>query len=63
MLQDKHGYEKIGESTEVALKVLAEKLNVQGLERDGLTKQQKAIACSKTVLDEFNKVGDGGMKF
>lgn len=53
--EDKHGYEKIGESTEVALKVLAEKLNVQGVDKECLTKQQRAFACCKTVLEEFNK--------
>ena len=58
-MQDKHGYEKIGDSTEVALKVLAEKLNVQGLDKDCLTKQQRALACCKTVLEEFTKVWNG----
>ena len=54
--QDKHNYEKIGESTEVALKVLAEKLNVHGLDRDGMTKQEKACASYKAAQEEFEKV-------
>ena len=54
--QDKHNYEKIGESTEVALKVLAEKLNVYGLDRDGMTKQEKACTTYKAAQDEFEKV-------
>ena len=49
-------YEKVGEATEVALKVLAEKLNVQGLDRSGLTPAEKATACLKTVEKEFKKV-------
>lgn len=49
-------YEKVGEATEVALKVLAEKLNVQGLGRDGLSHCQKASACLKAVETQFKKV-------
>ena len=58
--QDKHNYEKIGESTEVALKVLAEKLNVYGLDRDGMTKQEKACTSYKAAQDEFEKVRVNG---
>ena len=56
--QDKRNYEKIGESTEVALKVLAEKLNVHGLDRDSMTEQQKACASYKAAQEEFEKVQD-----
>ena len=49
-------YEKVGEATEVALKVLAEKLNVQGLERGGLSSSEKACACLKAVETQFRKV-------
>lgn len=55
-LQEKQVYEKVGEATEVALKVLAEKLNVQGLDRDGLTPSQRATACLKDVEKQFKKV-------
>lgn len=58
--QDKVTYEKVGESTEVALKVLAEKLNVQGLDRSSLTATQKATACLKCVEQQFKKVGGEG---
>ena len=54
--QEKRGYEKVGEATEVALKVLAEKLNVQALDREGLTPSEKATACLKAVEKQFNKV-------
>ena len=54
--QDKRNYEKIGESTEVALKVLAEKLNVHGLDRGSMTEQQKACASYKAAREEFEKV-------
>ena len=49
-------YEKVGESTEVALKVLAEKLNVQGLDKDGLSPAEKATACLRAVEEKFKKV-------
>jgi Ca2+ transporting ATPase len=49
-------YEKVGEATEVALKVLSEKLNVQGLERTSLSPSQKATACLKSVETEYKKV-------
>ena len=49
-------YEKVGEATEVALKVLAEKLNVQGLARGDLSPSEKATACLKAVEAQFKKV-------
>lgn len=55
-LQEKQVYEKVGEATEVALKVLGEKLNVQGLDRDSLTPSQRATACLREVEKEFKKV-------
>ena len=54
--QDKGIYEKIGEATEVALKVLAEKLNVQGLAREEMSHKQKANVCFASVCEEFEKV-------
>ncbi len=53
--QDKSVYEKVGESTEVALKVLAEKLNVQGLDTGSMTNLQRATACFKSVADKYDK--------
>lgn len=53
--EEKQVYEKVGEATEVALKVLSEKLNVQGLDRDSLTPSQKATACLREVEKKFKK--------
>ena len=36
--------------------MLAEKLNVYGLDRDGMTKQEKACTSYKAAQDEFEKV-------
>ena len=36
--------------------MLAEKLNVYGLDRDGMTKQEKACTTYKAAQDEFEKV-------
>lgn len=55
-LQERHVYEKVGESTEVALKVLAEKLNVHNLNRDNLTGKQLATMCCNSVKNQYNKV-------
>ncbi len=53
--QGKGVYEKVGESTEVALKVLAEKLNVQGLDLGSMSSQQRASACFKAVCEKYDK--------
>ena len=54
--QERHTYEKVGESTEVALKVLIEKLNVQSLNREHMTEQEKAKACCNAVAGKYVKV-------
>ena len=36
--------------------MLAEKLNVHGLDRDSMTEQQKACASYKAAQEEFEKV-------
>lgn len=56
LLQRKQAYEKIGEPTEVALMVLAEKANVQGMERSNLSPHEKSCACFKACKSEFQKV-------
>lgn len=53
--QERKLYEKIGEPTEVALKVLAEKLNIVDLDRSSMSGQQKASSCLKASQQEFNK--------
>ena len=49
-------FEKVGEATEVALKVLVEKLNVQGLDRSRLSNKLRSCACCNVINGEFNKV-------
>lgn len=48
-------YEKVGESTEVALKVLAEKLNIDGINKSTLTPKQKATACNSDICNQYKK--------
>lgn len=55
-LQDRKVFEKIGEPTEVALKVLAEKLNLPGLDLSCLTGKQRASACFKVAQQEYKKM-------
>ena len=55
-IQEKGVYEKVGEATEVALKVLAEKLNVQAVEKASLSPSQKATACLKAIETKYEKV-------
>ncbi|CAI8023215.1 Calcium-transporting ATPase sarcoplasmic/endoplasmic reticulum type [Geodia barretti] len=53
--EEKGVYEKVGEATEVALKVLAEKLNVQAVEKASLSPSQKATACLKAIETKYEK--------
>ena len=49
-------YEKIGEPTEVALKVLAEKLNLPGIDCSSMNGKQRAAACYKMAQQEYQKL-------
>lgn len=40
----------------MALKVLAEKVNVQGIDKSTLSKPQLAVACLKRVQQQYKKV-------
>lgn len=40
----------------MALKVLAEKLNVQGIDKRGLSESLLATACAESVSEEYEKV-------
>ena len=42
-------YEKVGEATETALVVLAEKMNVAGVNKSGLSKKEIATAVSAAM--------------
>ena len=53
--QERKCFEKIGEPTEVALKVLAEKVNVNGEDRMAMTNQRRASACFKQAQEEYDK--------
>ena len=56
VIQERKCFEKIGEPTEVALKVLAEKVNVSGEDRTAMTNQRRASACFKQAQEEYNKL-------
>ncbi|KAL6504312.1 Calcium-transporting ATPase 3, endoplasmic reticulum-type [Orobanche gracilis] len=58
---DKRSYEKIGESTEVALRVLAEKIGLPGFDSmpsalSMLSKHERASYCNRYWEDQFKKV-------
>jgi len=48
-------YEKVGEATETALVVLAEKMNVVGVNKMGLSKKEIATAVSAAMKKNFRK--------
>ncbi|XP_048444311.1 calcium-transporting ATPase 3, endoplasmic reticulum-type isoform X1 [Pyrus x bretschneideri] len=58
---DKSNYEKIGESTEVALRVLAEKIGLPGFDSmpsslNVLSKHERASYCNRYWEDHFKKI-------
>ncbi|XP_042006440.1 calcium-transporting ATPase 3, endoplasmic reticulum-type-like [Salvia splendens] len=58
---DKRSYEKIGESTEVALRVLAEKIGLPGFDSmpsalNMLSKHERASYCNRYWEDQFKKI-------
>ncbi|KAI6649214.1 Sarco/endoplasmic reticulum calcium ATPase isoform C [Oopsacas minuta] len=53
---EKKTFNKVGESTETALKVLVEKLNVSQLDRNGLSLSQSASASCNSIENSLNKV-------
>ncbi len=55
-LQDRKLFEKLGEPTEVALKVLAEKLNLAKLDQGSMTGKQLACSNYKQALQEYSKL-------
>ncbi|KAG8390976.1 hypothetical protein BUALT_Bualt01G0139800 [Buddleja alternifolia] len=59
---EKRSYEKIGESTEVALRVLAEKIGLPGFDSmpsalNMLTKHERAAYCNHYWENQFKKAG------
>jgi Ca2+ transporting ATPase len=55
-IQDRKIFEKIGEPTEVALKVLAEKLNLSQLDRSSMSGKQLACSNFKVAQQEYKKL-------
>ena len=53
--ETKNIYEKVGESTEVALTVLVEKMNVMNKNLSNLTKSELAMACNHAITGAFKK--------
>uniref|UniRef100_A0A0K0E519 Calcium-transporting ATPase n=1 Tax=Strongyloides stercoralis TaxID=6248 RepID=A0A0K0E519_STRER len=48
-------YEKIGEATETALVVLAEKMNVYDTNKSGLSQRDLGNACNRVIQQKWNK--------
>lgn len=56
LFQVRDAYEKVGESTETALTVLVEKLNVFGTNLVGMSKADLANTCNNVIKSHFSKV-------
>jgi hypothetical protein len=59
---DKEAYQKVGEATEVALRMLAEKIGLQGFDRmpsalSQLSRQDRATFCNDYWNQEYRKAG------
>ncbi|RNA32161.1 Calcium-transporting ATPase sarcoplasmic endoplasmic reticulum type, partial [Brachionus plicatilis] len=53
--ESKKCYEKVGEATETALTVLAEKMNVYKTNKSALSAQDKAMCCNNVIRQKFRK--------
>lgn len=51
----KHCYEKVGEATETALVVLAEKMNVYGTTKSGLNPRDLGNVCNRVIQQKWTK--------
>ena len=49
-------YEKAGESTETALSVLVEKLNLGSISKSSLSDTEQACVCCHKIKDDIKKV-------
>jgi P-type Ca2+ transporter type 2A len=59
-LADKEAYQQVGEATEVALRMLAEKIGLQGFARmpaalSQLSRQDRATFCNDYWTQEYHK--------
>ena len=48
-------YEKVGEATETAMTVLAEKLNFYNTDKTTMNKREKGIACNQVIQEMWRK--------
>ena len=55
-MQAKKVYEKVGEATETALVVLAEKMNVFGTPKSGLSKRDLGNVANRVIQSKWKKV-------
>ena len=55
----KHCFEKVGEATETALVVLAEKINPYGLSKTGMSRREAAIVVKHDMDTKWKKVREG----
>uniref|UniRef100_A0A0N5C3F9 Calcium-transporting ATPase n=1 Tax=Strongyloides papillosus TaxID=174720 RepID=A0A0N5C3F9_STREA len=53
--ETKKSYEKVGEATETALIVLAEKMNVYDTNKSGLSQRDIGNACNRVIQQKWNK--------
>lgn len=53
--QVKHSYEKVGEATETALVVLAEKMNVYNTSKSGLSPRDLGNVCNRVIQQKWQK--------
>ena len=47
----------MGESTETALSVLVEKMDLEGVTSKEMSKSDRASACCHNIKEKYNKVG------
>ncbi|CAJ0578900.1 unnamed protein product, partial [Mesorhabditis spiculigera] len=53
--ETKRAYEKVGEATETALVVLAEKMNVYGTSKQGLSPRDLGNVCNRVIQQKWRK--------
>ena len=50
-------FDKVGESTETALSVLVEKMDLDGVCSKEMSQSDRAGACCQNIKEKYNKVG------